>query len=110
MGLPSSVALLIIKLQMNHEQSDTILPDSMALDISYGKFLKETNFNDFQALDLHDVVFVDLDSERVNFFLLFLPFLIMTDSFGPHGILWEQSHLTLPFPYSDLKPYFRSLP
>jgi hypothetical protein len=66
MGLPSSVALLIIKLQMNYEQSDTLLSDAMGLDISYGKFLKDTNFNDFQVLDLHDVIFVDLDSERVR--------------------------------------------
>lgn len=66
MGLPSTIALSIIKLQMNTEQSDACLLDTMSLDVSYGKYLRETNFNDLQVLDLHDVIFIDLDSEKVR--------------------------------------------
>lgn len=65
MGLPSLVALMIIKLQMNNEQTDAFLVDTISMDISYGKYLRDTNFNDFQVLDLHDIIFVDLDSEKV---------------------------------------------
>ena len=70
MGLPSDIAITIIKFQTDREQTDSLLMESMNLDISFGKFLKDTNFNDLQLLDLHDVEFVDLDTERVSKSLL----------------------------------------
>jgi hypothetical protein len=66
MGLPSAIALPILKLQMSHDECDAFLTETMGLDMSYRGFLKETNFSDFQMLDLHDVIFVDLDAERVS--------------------------------------------
>jgi hypothetical protein len=67
MGLSSDIALLILKFQMSHDQSDAFLTtESMSLDMSYGHFLEETNFHDFQMLDLHDTIFIDLDAERVS--------------------------------------------
>jgi hypothetical protein len=58
MGL---LALSIFLLQMSHGECDAFLTETMGLDMS---FLKETNFSDFQILDLHDVIFVALDAER----------------------------------------------
>jgi hypothetical protein len=66
MGLPSEIAVSIIRHQMDREQSDALLMDSMGLDLSYGKFLQGNDFNDFQAFDLHDVTFFDLDAEKVK--------------------------------------------
>lgn len=67
MGLSSDIAATIIKFQTDREQSDSLLMESMNLDVSFGKFLQDTNFNDLQLLDLHDIEFIDLDTERVRY-------------------------------------------
>lgn len=96
MGLPSNIALTIIKFQTDREQTDTLLMDSMNIDISFGKFLQDTNFNDLQLLDLHDIEFIDLDTERVSkYFIIILIYfilLLLFYRFGHHGILMVQFH------------------